>query len=151
MRTIRIAWIAALVCVLFVPATLLGQGGYTAALRGLITDTSGAAVPGAKVTVTDVTRGTDFKTESDGQGRYTVTQLPPSTYILTVKAPGFKTYQRNPFELRVQQQATINVGLEVGEVATVVEVQATQPLLNTTIATLGQVIDNKYKIGRAHV
>ncbi len=131
------------VCLLATASLLLGQS-FTAAVRGLVTDASGGAVPGAKVTVTDVARGLDFTTETDGQGRYAVPNLQPSTYMLTVEAPGFQTYQRNPFDLQVQQQATINVQLQVGEVTTVVEVQAEQPLLNTTIANLGQVVENKY-------
>ncbi len=125
-------------------AALAFSQTFTAAIRGVVTDPSGAAVPGAKVTVTDVERGLDYTTETDEQGRYAVVNLQPSTYMLTVEAPGFQTYQRNPFELVVQQQATIDVQLQVGEVTTVVEVEAEQPLLNTTIANLGQVIENTY-------
>mgnify|MGYP005842162279 CR=1 FL=1 len=126
------------------PGFLLAQGGYTAAIRGVVTDASSAAVPGARITVSDVGRGTEFVTESDQQGRYTVVNLPPSQYTLTVEAAGFQTYQRSAFDLQVQQQATIDVPMQVGEVTTVVEVEASQPLLNTTIANLGQVIENKY-------
>jgi hypothetical protein len=126
------------------PELLFGQGGYTASVRGIVTDASGAAVPSARITVTDVTRGTDFHTETDAQGRYVVTALPPSSYTLSVEAPGFQTYRRNPFDLQVQQAATIDVQLQVGEVTTIVEVEASAPLLNTTIANLGQVIENRY-------
>src|SRR5262249_42745133 len=59
-------------------------------------------------------------------------------------APGFKKHTQPPFELEVQQQATINLQLSVGEVTTIVEVAGTAPLLNTTIATLGQVIENRF-------
>ncbi len=142
-RPIRLA-IAALACVLTLAVALLGQGSYTAAVRGVVTDPSGAAVPAAKITVTDVTRGTTFRAQSDVQGRYVVTALPPSTYTLAAEAASFQTWQRSAFDLQVQQQATINVELRLGEVATVLKVEAEQPLLNTTIANLGQVVENKY-------
>ncbi len=144
MRNLQTLAILALVCALAVPSLVLGQGGFTAAIRGVVTDATGAAVPGAKVTVSDVARGTDFVTETDGQGRYSSVNLPPSTYMITVEAAGFQTQQRSPFDLQVQQQATIDIQLQVGEVTTVVEVEGTQPLLNTTIANLGQVVENKY-------
>ncbi len=130
-------------CALLCAGILYSQT-FTGAIRGVVTDASGASVPGAKVTISDVARGQDHVAETDAQGRYVVPNLQPSTYMLTVEAAGFQTYQRNPFDLQVQQQVTIDVQLELGEVTTVVEVEAAQPLLNTTIANLGQVIENKY-------
>ena len=60
-----------------------------------------------------------------------------------MEAKGFKKYSQTDIPLAVQQQATFDVSLQVGDIATTVEVQATAPLLNTTISTLGQVIENK--------
>ncbi len=128
---------------LAVTAILWGQS-FTASVRGVVTDSSDAAIPGARVVVKDAQRNTEFTTATDSMGRFVVAALPPSSYLLIVEAAGFKRSQVGPFTLQVQQPATVDVRLELGEVATTVEVGATAPLLNTTIANLGQVVDNKY-------
>ncbi|MEK7404749.1 MAG: TonB-dependent receptor [Acidobacteriota bacterium] len=133
-----------------VPALVFGQS-FTATVRGVVTDASQAAVPGAKVVVKDVDRNTENATQTDAQGRYSVSALPPGNYTLGVEAAGFQKFTRSAFVLQVQQQATINVELKVGEVSTTVEVEATAPLLNTTIANLGQVIENKYIISLPNI
>jgi hypothetical protein len=123
--------------------TLFGQS-FTASVRGTASDQQGATIPGAKVVITDAERGTPFSTTADESGRFVVTALPPGNYVLTVQAPGFKTFSSGRFTLTVQQQATVNAALEVGEVSTTVEVQGSAELINTTIANLGQTIENKY-------
>jgi hypothetical protein len=64
--------------------------------------------------------------------------VPPGRYTLTVEAPGFRKAEQQAFELEVQQQATFNMQLSVGEVSTAVDVQGVAPLINTTSAPLGQ-------------
>jgi len=134
-------------CVLFVtllvPALLFGQS-FTASVRGTVTDASGGMVPGAKVVLKDLDRNVQYKGETDTMGRYLITALPIGTYVLTVDSAGFQTFQRSPFRLEVQQQATIDVQLQVGALAASVQVEAGAPLLNTTSANLGQVIENQY-------
>src|SRR5439155_15380783 len=125
------------------PALLLAQS-YTASVRGVVTDASQAAVPDAKVVVTDVNRNTSHSATTDGAGRYVITALPPGNYKLTVEAAGFNNYSQPAFALQVQQQATLDVQLSVGVVATSVQVESSAPLINTTSATLGQVMENKY-------
>jgi hypothetical protein len=94
--------------------------------------------------VTDVDRNTEHAATTDDMGRYVITALPPGTYTLGVEAQGFQKQSRGAFTLQVQQQATINIELQVGQIASSIEVEAAAPLLNTTIANLGQVIDNRY-------
>jgi hypothetical protein len=131
----------AIVIVLW-PAMLLAQS-FTASVRGVVTDSSQSAVPNAVVTITDADRNVHQETITDSAGRYVVTALPPGRYTLTVEAAGFTRYTRAAFPLQVQQQATIDVELTVGTVSTAIEVESSAPLLNTTSATLGQVVDNK--------
>jgi hypothetical protein len=109
-----------------------------------VTDKSGAAIAGAKISITEAERNVPHSVVSDEPGRYAVTALPPGAYSLTVEAPGFKRYVQTNIPLAVQQQGTFNVELEVGEITTSVEVNSQAPLLNTTIATLGEVIDERY-------
>ncbi|MCC6538678.1 MAG: carboxypeptidase regulatory-like domain-containing protein [Bryobacterales bacterium] len=133
-----------------VSVSLFAQS-YTASVRGSVTDGSGAAVPGAKVTLTEADRNVPHTVATDDVGRYSATALPPGAYLMTVEAAGFKKHSLARFELLVQQQATVNVELQVGDLTTTVSVEGSAPLLNTTIASLGQVIDNKYMISLPNI
>jgi hypothetical protein len=125
-------------------ATCAFAQSFTASVRGVITDETGASVAAAKVVVTDADRGTVFSSVADDAGRYVVTALPPGNYVLTVEAAGFKKFSSGRFTVNVQEQATVNAQLQVGEITTTVEVQGSAALVNTTISNLGQVIENKY-------
>ncbi|MFN7938199.1 MAG: carboxypeptidase regulatory-like domain-containing protein [Bryobacteraceae bacterium] len=140
MKTIHL-----LVCLAAITAAAWSQS-FTASLRGTVTDASGAALPGAKIVVTEAERNVAHNTVTDGSGRYSLSALPPGNYDLTVEASGFRKFVQQRFPLLVQQQATIDIQLQVGDLSSTVTVEATAPLLNTTNASLGQVIDNKYMI-----
>jgi hypothetical protein len=137
--------------ILAMAAVAWPQSSYTAAVRGTVTDPSGAAIPGAKVTITEAERNVAHAAMTDDSGRYFATALPPGKYILSVEAKGFKKYTQTEIVLAVQQQATLDVPLEVGDIATTVEVQTTAPLLNTTIATLGQVVESQYMMSLPNI
>ena len=139
----RIA-IALLCMTLAVSGVARAQSSYTAAVRGVVTDASGGAIPGATVTVTESDRNVPHTVTTDSEGRYVVTALPPGQYRLAVELSGFKTYTRTSIPLAVQQQATFDVALDVGGLTAAVEVRSQAPLLNITISTLGQVIENRY-------
>ena len=83
-----------------------------------------ASVPRASVSITDVDRGTSQTTVADEEGRFAITALPPGQYVLTVEAAGFKKFSSGKFTLAVQQQATVEARLEVGELSETVEVSA---------------------------
>ncbi|MBL8228058.1 MAG: TonB-dependent receptor [Bryobacterales bacterium] len=117
---------------------------FTAGVRGTVTDESVAAVANAKIVVTSVDRGTTFSSTTDETGRFVVSALPPGSYTLSVEAPGFKRFMSGRFTLAVQDQATVDAKLQVGDVSTTVEVADAASLVNTTIANLGQVIENRY-------
>src|SRR5688572_25771972 len=116
---------------------------FTATVRGTVNDTSGASVPLASVSITDADRGTSQTTLADEEGRFAITALQPGQYELTVEAAGFKKFSSGRFTLTVQQQATVDARLDVGGVNETVEVSASAAQVNTTIANLGQVIDNQ--------
>ena len=144
--------VGCLLCVaLGVARVAWAQSSYTAAVRGVVTDVSGGVVAGARVTLTESDRNVPHTVTADDAGRYVITALPPGTYTLSVEMTGFKTYTQTNITLVVQQQATCDVLLQVGELATTVEVQSQSPLLNTTIATLGQVIENRYMIALPNI
>jgi hypothetical protein len=95
----------------------------TAELRGRVTDQSEAVIPGAKLTLTDVGKGTSRTATTDGEGNYIFLALLPSTYELKVEAPNFTPYLTR-FELTVGQQANVPVKLAAGRVEAQVDVVA---------------------------
>ena len=123
--------------------TLAAAQSFTASVRGTARDASGFSVPRASVTITDADRGTSQTTTADDEGRFTITALPPGQYVLTAEAAGFKKFSSGRITLTVQQQATVDALLEVGQMSETVEVSAAAAIVNTTIANLGQVIDNE--------
>ena len=148
----RIRQLVHVLCILITAAGLaLPQSSFTAAVRGVVTDGSGAAVANAKIIITESDRNVPHSVVADDAGRYAVSALPPGKYALSVEAAGFKKYSRTNISLLVQQQATFDVSLQVGDVATTVEVQSQAPLLNTTISTLGQVIENRYMVALPNI
>jgi Carboxypeptidase regulatory-like domain/TonB dependent receptor len=139
-----LASMTSIICLVLIITGLAWSQSFTAAVRGVVSDPNGAAVADARVIITEAERNVQHPTTTDAQGRYYVSALPPGKYTMTVEASGFKRYSQSAFPLLVQQQATIDVQLQLGEVTSVVEVQGEAPLVNTTIANLGQVIENKY-------
>ncbi len=127
----------------FLACTVAWSQTSSGSIRGTIMDPSNAAVPNAKVTAIDVDRNVDYPTSTDTSGRYIFPTLPPARYRLTVEAPGFEKTSQAPFRLEVQQQATVDLTLQVGSTSTSVEVTGQAPLLNITSATLGQVVEQR--------
>jgi len=112
-----------------------------ASLTGLISDTSGAAVPGATVTVSDPLRAIKLTAISNDRGEYIFPQLPPDdNYVLSVSKTGFRETMQKGVVLQVAQSARIDLSLSVGNVAETVTVSSDPPELDTQTSSLGQVI-----------
>ena len=78
------------------------QSSFTAAVRGVVADRTGAAVVGARIAVTESERNVRHAVVSDAAGRFAVTALPPGRYLLTVEAPGFKKYAQPDIPIDVR-------------------------------------------------
>ncbi len=115
----------------------------TANLYGAVTDAGGAAIPGASVTVTDVGTAVVTKTTTDASGNYSFPSLSAAGYSISVSAPGFKTEDITGIVLAVNQKAREDVKLQVGSVDTKVEVTGEAPLVDTSSASVGTVIDQR--------
>ena len=110
---------------------------YTGSLTGLVTDPSGAVVPGAEVTLTNIDRGTHSSTQTDGAGRYLFRSLPPGDYSLQVKAPNFDTYTIPKIALDINAAVTGDASLRLSgskSPAIIVDAQASLLSENATIS-----------------
>lgn len=122
-------------------ATSVGAQTITGSLRGTVSDPSGAAVPNANVTATNVATGVKSSTATDRNGLYNFQFMPIGTYTLTATGPGFKTVQAGPLTLEIDQIAQVNLKLEVGSVSTTVNVSAdAAAILQTQNTTLGTTV-----------
>jgi hypothetical protein len=110
-------------------------------IAGRVTDTSKAVVPGATITVTDIARGTPHVATSNEQGLFQINYLVPGTYKVEVELSGFKKYVQQ--DVIVETGVTVNlpIALEVGGVQEAVQVVAETPLVHTSDANLGLVVD----------
>jgi hypothetical protein len=114
----------------------------TGSVRGVITDPSGAVIPGATVTAKNVETGVSSSTVTNSTGLYSIQFLQIGRYTIEVKAKGFGEEHSSPFQLEIDQQATINVPMHMEGSSTQVSVNFdTAPILNTENASLGVTID----------
>ena len=137
----HLIWIVALY-IGFSGQILLAQLG-TATISGSVADSSGAVVIGATVTVVNAATGFRRQTTSNNVGQYNLPGLAPGTYDLAVELRGFKRYERKGLILQVDQNALIQVVLEVGAVTETVAVTGQAPLLESQTASLGAVVDEQ--------
>lgn len=138
MRTSRVALLV-IVCGLLCPNAVLAQTG-AASLTGIVSDDSGAAVPGATVTATNQATNVDYTTVSNAAGNYTVTSLPVGTYVIKAELARFKTAATKPVQMEAQQTVRLDFKLELGGLEETVEVSSEAQVLQTESATVGEVI-----------
>lgn len=114
----------------------------TTSLRGTITDPNGALVTGATVILNNPSTGFSRTTKTAGDGVYQFQQVPPATYTVTIQASGFATLKQENVILQVNLPATLDLTMQVKAANEVVEVTGAAPLVNTTDASQGNVIDS---------
>src|SRR5215831_14839990 len=129
---------------LIMRGTATAQSTYTAQLTGVITDSSGGVIPGAKVTLTDDGTNVGSAHDTDGRGIYVFTGIRPSTYSIRVDAPGMNPQERKGVILAVSQQATLDFTTAPIGVSERVTVTEQVPLLDTGSAVLGTDVTNEY-------
>lgn len=134
--------LAFLVAIFLVGAPTSWSQDITGTIVGTVTDASGAAVPGANVTATDVDRGTSWSAQTDDAGLYTLLHLPVGTYRLKIEKRSFETASVAPFALILNQTARVDVQLKLGAVTESVEVTASGPILQTDTTQVSTLIDS---------
>jgi len=121
---------------LFLPHPGWAQN-FNASVRGVVTDPTGAAIPGAGITLTSASAGAAVQTTSGPDGSYSFANLMPGAYNLKVSARGFKDYVQNGLELAIAQTARQDVQLKVGAAIETVEVTASVSPMNFETPTQG--------------
>lgn len=125
----------AVAAVLFCGSGLLWSQAVSGNIAGTVDDASGASVPNAKITVTDLDRGTTFHTESSADGNYSQTHLLAGHYQVKVESPGFGAYTARA-DVQVDATTRLDVLLQPANVQTSVEVTDATPLLTTDRAEI---------------
>ena len=137
----------AVACVIGVIVTPLSAQTVDTVILGTITDPSGAAIPGAQVTVTSPSTGVSHTVTTGANGAYRVGYLLPGTYTVSAQAQGFSRAVRSNITLELSQQAEVDIPLAIGQTTQSVEVTAAAPLLNTTSGALSGVVNPQETVG----
>lgn len=138
----RFGWVFGIVMLMAAYSTCWGQG-ITGSITGTVTDTSGAAVPGATVTVVELATNATFAATTSEIGNYTVPNLRPGRYAITISKANFTTFRQSGVTLAIDQVAQINAALQVGSKETTVTVTSEPPAIQTEASSVGEVVDSK--------
>lgn len=133
------------ICLLlvFVFASRAGWADAVGLGSGVVRDSSGAVISGAKITLTRVSTNAVLTRVSDGGGTFQFLELAPDTYVLAVEAAGFKRTTLSQIVIQVDQAAKLDVVLQPGDISEVVTVSAGAPLIDTEQNTLSNVVDTQ--------
>lgn len=112
-------------------------------IRGRVSDSTGAIIPGTGVTITDLDRNISQVRNSDASGNFLFPTVPIGTYSVTVTARGFRTFVQPRLAVNVNQDVNVDAALQVGDLSERIEVQAVAPLLQTASASVGQVVNSR--------
>jgi len=115
----------------------------TGTIIGTVGDESGAVVSAAKIIITNTETNAKLELVSNAEGAYTAPLLPPGAYSVKITAPGFKSFEQSGVQLRIQQQARVDMTLQVGGVSESVAVRADAAIVEATASSVGKVVDNR--------
>ncbi|MGA2351336.1 MAG: carboxypeptidase regulatory-like domain-containing protein [Terracidiphilus sp.] len=143
---VRKGYFTVIICALFALLGMIPQAAqaqlYAGSLSGIVTDPAGAVVVDANVTLTDLGKGIEHRAKSDETGRYLFRALAPATYKLSVEAMGFASVVVPSVTVNVNENATSNVVLKVGQSSETITVQADSTEgVQSEDASNGQVVD----------
>ena len=128
---------------LLAPAIAFSQS-YYGTVSGVLTDTTGAVIPGAKMTLVDQEKGFKFNAVSDGTGRYLFRSVPPGLYTVIAEIQGFEKTERTGIRVGVSENPTADLRLKIASSSETVEVKSQEEQLDARDATTGVVVDRKF-------
>lgn len=139
----RIPSIVLAVALILMSGVALAQEGGTVGIYGTVTDPASAAVSGATVTLTHVGTGQVRTTKTNSEGQYQFQLLPVGAFRVSVEQAGFSKVERTGLILQVNDNAKVDVRLQIGSVATSIEVAADADLVQTRDALVKEVVDSR--------
>ncbi len=137
-----IAW-CFLVFILVMSSAIRLSAQTAGTISGRVSDSTGASIADANISLRNVGTGTERKTLTTGTGDFTFTEVPVGVYTITATHAGFRTTASSNLQVQIQQSIRLDFSLQIGSVTQSVEVEATGTLLQVENATLGTVIENK--------
>jgi len=132
-----------LVMLLGITCSIVRAQTSTGRIEGLVTDSTGAMLPGATITLTNVDTADVRTVTSNNAGAFSFNSLPPARYQVNVTASGFKTYSQVPFKLDVASTVSIPVKMDLGTTSETVQVSAAEPTLATQSSSLAYQLETK--------
>lgn len=134
-----------MVCMLLTVVFAAAFGAQTPSgeIRGVVTDPTGAVVPGVTIALTNPATNAVRSVITNEAGLYVIPALPPGVYDLKAELPGFRIVERKNIEVQVGSSNRIDVTLQIGEMESIVEVSGGAPVLQTETASIGTVIENR--------
>ena len=142
LRKLGLIFLAVVVVLTLAPTSGWSQNVY-GTIAGVVTDTSGAAVADAAITLTNVDTGQKRNMETDASGNYTFVNILPGRYKLECEKTGFKKFLREPIVVQIESGVRVDITLAVGAQTETVEVTSETPFLQTETASLGQVVEQR--------
>src|SRR5690349_16321272 len=131
-------------CVIFGLLGTVSAFGQNASLLGTVRDSQQAVVPGARVSLTNTDTNVELAATSDEMGSYEFPAVRPGNYSLTVEQPGFQSFVLKPLVLAVAQRARVDATLQVGALATAINVEGiATSTVQTESSALGDVVPSK--------
>src|SRR2546427_2730263 len=143
MRTKHLVSAGLVLALLAFPALRLHAQAVYGSISGTVFDSSGAAVPNAKITITDVGREVTFTASTNESGNYSQTHLIIGKYRVRVEISGFKTAVQENVSVAVDTVTTVDVTLQPGEITQTVDVTAEVPLLKTERTDVSTTLSEK--------
>jgi len=135
-------FLATIIVLALTPTAGRGQNVY-GSLTGVVTDTSGAAVANATVTLTNKDTAEKRTIETDASGNYTFVNILPGRYKLEGEKTGFKKFVQEPIVVQIESGLRVDIALPVGAQTETVEVTSEAPLLQSETQSLGQVVEQR--------
>ncbi len=132
-----------LVCSLFAYQANAQSQALNGQIEGVVTDSTGAAIPNAAITIRNIETGTERQITADADGVYRAPLLPLGTYRVTVESANFKRLVRDGITLTTGQTATVDLSLETGDVSATVNVTSDAPIADAAKIDVGRVMDSR--------
>jgi hypothetical protein len=129
--------------ILIIAGSQMATAQTSGTILGRVSDSSGASISNANVTVENLGTNEIRKTQTNAEGTYLVPSLPPGQYKVTAQSQGFKVTSQSGIQLQVAQNARVDAQLEVGSTGEVVNVQGTALQVDTQSSALGETVDSR--------